>query len=103
MFLGRRPVMENDSDHAEKRTRSFRLSIFAGWLALVLALYVLSWGPAFMMYDRGMLRSPSAQKIARIVYGPLGAAYNTALLHRPLGMYLHLWSKHFDEIGNIRP
>ncbi len=84
-------------------THHFRFSLFLGWLTLSLSLYVLGMGPVIMMYDKGLLQNKALLAITDTFYRPLGYLYNNTFFHKPIGMYLHLWSRHFDAIGNTRP
>jgi hypothetical protein len=79
----------------EKHSISWGGFIF--WPFLVLLLYLLSTGPVIMMMDKGFITGDS--KLLRC-YEPLDSAYRETLLHQPLGMYLHLWSKRFDKNGD---
>jgi hypothetical protein len=76
---------------------SISWSAFIVWPFVILSLYVLSTGPLVMMFDKKIV-SPNSNLWR--VYQPLEWAYDETLLHRPLGMYLHLWSKRFDKNGD---
>lgn len=72
---------------------------FIVWPFVILILYVLSIGPVAIMSDKGLI-SHNNEFIWKF-YKPLGWAYLNTPLHRPLGMYLHLWvPKHFDKHGD---
>ncbi len=46
--------------------------------------------------------STSITKFLAAFYKPLGWAYNKTLLHKPLGLYYHLWIPSvIDSKGNI--
>ena len=68
---------------------------------IVLTSYVLSLGPALKIYDKGKF-SPSQKAFMEHFYLPLEWAYKSTLLHRPIGMYLHLWSERFSSNGEIQ-
>jgi hypothetical protein len=75
---------------------------FIVWPVVILFLYVLSWGPVMMMKEKG--RISSSDGFVWNFYAPLAWAYFGAPLHKPLGLYLHLWvPKYFDKDGNERP
>src|ERR1039457_3875629 len=65
------------------------------WLGVIVMLYLLSTGPSMMMIERGIFtyKSPGG-KTADLFYRPAGWAYRSTLLHKPLGMYWHLWAPH---------
>ena len=68
------------------------------WPFVILILYVLSSGPFSMMMDKSA--SSRSNQIARKFYAPLGWAYDETPLHKPLGMYMHLWApEFFDKNG----
>jgi hypothetical protein len=78
--------MTNDESMAEdKGSRSAWGFIL--WPLLVVMLYVLSSGPASLLFRKGILIDK-----ARFIYLPLDWAYFYTPLWRPLGMYWHLWS-----------
>lgn len=69
------------------------------WPSVILVLYVLSVGPFVMLNDKGKI---SHSNFFETLYWPLAWAYLQTPLHKPLGMYLHLWSKHFDKNGDLQ-
>lgn len=93
-------------DEAEKEAESKKsagiLDVLV-WLGMILAVYVLSVGPVVKVYD-GKKAIPPNSKLDRFVdvfYAPLEWAYMRTPLHKPLGMYLHLWSNRFDRNGDL--
>ena len=74
---------------------------FAGyvvWAAMVLLLYVLSWGPVAMVEGKRVGQSSPPWLVS--FYRPLYWTYRKTPLHKPLGMYLHLWCPQaFDRNG----
>ena len=73
------------------------LSAFFAWLFVILVLYFLSSGPVVMMYEKGVITGDS--KLLQL-YDPLDWFYEETPLHKPIGMYFHLWApKHIDENG----
>ena len=67
------------------------------WAAVILLGYFLSIGPVVMLVDKKMI-APTNKLV--IFYRPLERLYGQTLFHKPLGMYLHLWSARFDGKGN---
>ena len=63
---------------------------------IVLLLYVLSIGPVAMMQSNGTISLKN--QFVKTLYTPLGWAYYKTPLHKPLGMYMHLWV----QSGSIR-
>lgn len=76
--------------------RSRGLAGYFVWGFGVVVLYVLGCGPAMMLSDKGIV-----SKKVMVVYKPLGWAYLTTRLHKPLGMYMHLWCpERFNKLGD---
>ena len=70
---------------------------WTGWIVWpvgILVLYMLSVGPVVMMYENGHF-SPRLGQIFGKFYAPLFCAYEKTPLHKPIGMYLHLWVPDF--------
>ncbi len=66
------------------------------WPAVILLLYVFSFGPVGMMTDKGFI-SYTHYSLWKF-YEPLNWAYVKTPLHKPLGMYFHLWQPEtFDK------
>jgi hypothetical protein len=75
---------------------------FIVWPLVIPMLYVLSWGPGMMMYHNG--RITSHNQFAWKFYAPCFWAYSETPLHKPLGMYLHLWvPQDYDKTGENLP
>jgi hypothetical protein len=73
---------------------------FVVWPLVILVLYVLSFGPVIKLLGSNPLK-PSVDDALKTVYYPLLLAYSQTLLHKPLGMYLHLWAPEFyDKNGD---
>ena len=88
---------EKAADTAEEKD-SHSWTGWIVWPVGILVLYVLSVGPAVMMEEKGMISKDNGFLLK--LYSPLGWAYENTPLHKPLGMYLHLWSsKYFDKNG----
>jgi hypothetical protein len=90
-----------DEQHATTTPKDEKHSInwgFILWPLVILALYVLSSGPVLMMDSKGRLSYYN--KLVWRIYAPLEWAYFRTPLHKPLGMYLHLWvPKDFGKNG----
>jgi len=78
--------------------------VWLWWLGGILFLYVLSTGPVLMMVERGLIRSGQpGWRAAGIVYWPVSWAYQKTALHKPFGMYWHLWAPRLiDSKGNSK-
>ena len=88
--------MKDDEGTAEnKGSRS--LWGFILWPFLIVLLYVLSSGPATTISEKNIVSHN-----VWIIYRPLGWAYFSTPLGRPLGMYWHLWSPgNFTADGHL--
>ena len=63
---------------------------------LVVMLYVLSSGPVQLLIQKRLL-----PRDVFWIYQPVGWLYEHTPLHKPLGMYLHLWDPlTFDTSGD---
>jgi hypothetical protein len=73
------------------------------WVGVILVLYVLSIGPAMVITDKGNISNGHpAARFFGIFYAPVEWAYSETLLHKPIGMYYHLWVPAvIDGQGNI--
>ena len=87
------PAPETD----EKKSRGLGSYVF--WGFVVVMVYVLSSGPMIGLYE-----SKRVPGNAVIVYRPLGEIYKHTFLHKPIGMYWHLWCPAmFDPQGRFVP
>ena len=76
---------------------------WAFWLGVVLLLYVLCSGPVAMMVTRQPAPDEPAWNTVVIVYRPMVWAWRETPLHKPLGMYWHLWiPERIDAQGNFK-
>ena len=95
---------EKDEPTAERKSGAFWIvAYWAVAILLLLLLYFLSVGPAMKFCERGLVPQPPPSWLANLYY-PFDWAYDKPLLHKPIGMYLHLWSpqsydKNGDETG----
>jgi TPR repeat protein len=70
---------------------------FLLWAFVFLLLYALSAGPFMMSWEKGKV---SRKGVFASLFLPVGWAYKHTPLHRPLGMYFHLWApKMYYESG----
>src|SRR5947209_6142820 len=75
--------------------KSRGLGSYVVWAFVVVMVYVLSSGPVLLIRQHRSLGQLVYQ-----VYRPFGSAYRTGLLHKPLGLYWHLWCPHrYDKNG----
>ena len=67
-------------------------------------LYVLSVGPVMKITLKRNISNPhTAAQFFTSFYKPLEWAYARTLLHKPLGMYYHLWIPSvIDSKGDIK-
>ena len=98
--------MEEPAETREETNDSRGFGIYALWAGVVLVLYVLSWGPFMMVAQKNFAArrtpNPNLMRPMARLYRPLGWAYAHTPLHKPLGMYLHLWSPQaWDKNGDI--
>lgn len=90
---------ETTTPGEEKHSLNWRA--FFLWPSLILLLYVLSFGPFMLLYSYNEV-SPY-NKIMWNFYRPVTWAYDETPLHKPLGMYLHIWMpKVFDKNGDSK-
>jgi hypothetical protein len=80
----------------ERKSRDWPSLIL--WPFAILLLYVLSAGPVAMLNSRAVI---SDNNFVEVFYCPVIWAYMDTPLHKPLGMYLHLWDPgRFDNDGD---
>jgi hypothetical protein len=90
---------ENTTSREEKYSFNWRLFIL--WPFLIMLLYVLSSGPFILLYDRDYI--PAKFEAVKLIYLPLGWAYQRTSLHKPLGIYLHFWDPDsYDKNGESK-
>jgi hypothetical protein len=76
---------------------------FVVWPAMVLVLYFLSLGPVSKLPHHGPANVQSrGEKIIWVMYGPWWWAYFHTPLHKPLGLYMHVWGDLFDKSGELK-
>ena len=80
--------------------KSFNWQAFILWPLAMALLYVLSAGPVVLAVRKGKLPR-QAGEIIQVIYRPVAWLYEETPLHKPLGMYLHLWCPDgFDKYGD---
>src|SRR6266446_1773717 len=97
--------MEEQAEPTEEGKQSGGLAVYACAAAVVLLLYVLSAGPYVMMLQKryaASSRRGGDNVLYRLypLYYPLFWACSNTPLHKPLGLYFHLWCpRWFDKKG----
>lgn len=85
----------NAPETEAKKSRG--LGSYVLWGFAVVMVYVLSSGPVMLLTSKGVINNG----VFTFVYRPLVDAYFKTRLHRPLGMYWHLWCPaRYDSDGN---
>jgi hypothetical protein len=80
---------------------SFSWPGFVVWPVAILLLYALSYGPFEKWQERRIGNSNRYLQLSAKIYVPLGWVYRKTLLHKPLGIYYHMWlPKYFDAKGD---
>jgi hypothetical protein len=95
--------MKDESQDAPERNSRGAVWVWLCWLGVIVLVYVLSIGPVMVLWDKKLIANGnSAAQVLKIVYGPVEWAYAKTLLHKPIGMYYHLWVPSvIDSQGNI--
>jgi hypothetical protein len=92
--------MGTESQEQEKGRSRGVVGTWMFWLGCAVLIYVVSAGPAAMLYVKGSLGRGTSYRIVGAFYLPLAYANEETILHKPLGMYLHLWAPElFDRHG----
>ena len=94
--------MKDQAETTAKRKEGRGVWTYVYWVGGILLLYVLSFGPYVRTWETGRFPWHDAgQRFLLIVYKPLSWAYVNTPIHKPIGMYLHLWApKMFDKNGD---
>jgi hypothetical protein len=88
---------EKAETSTEERSRGF--ASYSVWAGVVVLAYFLSIGPFVMMEDKRGWRW-SHPRWLDTLYFPTSWAYTNTRLHKPIGMYLHMWCpKPWDSNG----
>jgi len=74
------------------------------WFAGVIVLYVLSIGPVLRITENMNISNPHpAAQFFTHLYKPIEWAYANTFLHKPIGVYYHLWVPDtIDKDGNVK-
>jgi hypothetical protein len=79
----------------EKHSRGFMS--YVGWAGVIVLLYFLSFGPVFLI----IFKTSFPSYYLDVLYQPWIWVYEETPLHKPLGIYMHLWSPdYFDKNGD---
>ena len=79
----------------EKHSLNWRA--FVLWPCLIVTLYCFSLGPMLKLMNKDVI---SGKEKWLVVYEPVIWAYGNTFLHKPLGLYFHLWTDRFDRNGD---
>jgi len=82
------PTKPADPTAEAKRSRG--IPGYVVWGFAIVLIYVLSAGPVGVLEKKGMLRR-SIYGFLDYFYAPLEWAYWHTPLHKPFGIYMHLW------------
>jgi hypothetical protein len=92
--------MGTESQEQEKGRSRGVVGTWMFWLGCAVLIYVVSAGPAAMLFMEDSLGNGTPRRAVEVLYWPLACAYQKTILHKPLGMYLHLWAPElFDRHG----
>jgi hypothetical protein len=92
--------MKDPAETTAERKEGRGVWTYVYWVGGILVLYVLSWGPYAMMQEKVWKGRSSWGYSVGYLYQPLNRAYVETPLHKPLGLYLHLWCpSSFDKHG----
>ncbi len=90
-------------------SRSWAAATWLIWVAGGLLVYALSSGPVLWLVARGHIRpgyplGGAVNRLVLVIYQPLASTYHQTLLHKPIGLYYHLWAPSLvDSNGNTIP
>ena len=82
---------------ASEEKHSFNWRAFVLWPCVIVILYVLSAGPIFKLMNKDVINGTEKWVV---IYEPVIWAYDNTFLHKPLGLYFHLWNRNYF-IGNV--
>lgn len=89
------------ADEPPQDKHSYSLFGIFAWFLAALVVYIVSTGPVVWMTQNGYVSTNN--RLLERFYGPLDWVYDQKFLHKPFGMYLHLWlPKRFNEKGEIK-
>jgi hypothetical protein len=95
--------MNGETQDGPERDSRGAVWVWLCWLGAIVLLYVLSTGPVIMMASKVVIRQGPVIRVLIVVYWPVVWAYEETPLHRPIGIYWHLWAPDIcDSKGNLR-
>jgi hypothetical protein len=101
--IGSPRFMEEPAETREETKHSRGFGRFVVWVGTILVLYVLSLGPLAMLAEMMQKRNQPLPGWLYGLYIPVTWAYEKTSLHKPLGMYFHLWCpSKFDKDGEYK-
>ena len=87
---------------AKARSRGF--AGYVVWGFVIVVLYFLSAGPVALMLWKRTITTTGALTFISGFYTPWRLAYLHTPLHKPIGIYMHLWNPHvYDSAGDVNP
>jgi hypothetical protein len=92
----------------QTKSREWGSVNWLGWFGAVVLVYFLSSGPVGRMAAKGHFGpgrplGGAVKDVAVDLYYPITLAYHDTFLHKPIGLYLHLWAPTIvDATGNLR-
>ena len=96
--------MDEPTQPAEAAVEAKRSRGFAGYLVWgfgIVIFYLVSTGPIGLLQAKGIIGQSTGRALIPI-YTPWKWAYLHTPLHKPLGMYTHLWRPdQFESNGNL--
>jgi hypothetical protein len=82
--------------------KSFNWRAWILWPALMVIVYLLSFGPVLMVLNKRENQGLPDPRIVDLLYAPWIWTYTSTPFHKPLGIYMHFWDpKEFDKDGNL--
>ena len=86
-------------ENSETRSRFGATSVVI-WVSILVVTYLLGSGPAVWLLAMNKL-TPAGERAIWLVYSPVAWLYLKTPLHKPLGMYFHIWAPNeFDANGD---
>ena len=90
-----------DATPGSERQHSTYWGVRAIWALAALFAYFLSFGPVVRFWDSTPFNSPNP--VVYTFYLPVQQVYYHTPLHKPFGIYLHLWDPAmYDKNGDER-
>jgi hypothetical protein len=94
--------MNDEAQHEQPRSSKDLIWVLLCWFAVMVLLYILSVGPVMMICVKMKISAPQpAGRLLVSFYKPVEWAYTKTILHKPSGIYWHLWvPSHIDGKGD---